>query len=44
MKYTGVPMGMWMIFHKSFRRNLTKGTVDAILEIIKLRERNRAGK
>lgn len=24
MKYTGVPMGMWMIFHKSFRKNLTK--------------------
>ena len=24
MKYAGMPMGMWMIFHKSFQRNLTE--------------------
>lgn len=24
MKYVGMPMGMWMIFNKSFRRNLTE--------------------
>lgn len=24
MKYTGMPMGMWLIFNKSFRKNLTE--------------------
>ena len=24
MKYAGMPMAMWIIFHKSFRRNLTE--------------------
>ena len=24
MKYAGMPRGMWMIFHKSFQRNLTE--------------------
>lgn len=24
MKYVGMPMAMWIIFHKSFRRNLTE--------------------
>ena len=24
MKYAGMPMGMWMIFSKSFRKNLTE--------------------
>ena len=24
MKYAGMPMGMWIIFHRSFRRNLTE--------------------
>lgn len=24
MKYIGMPMGMWMVFHKSFRKNLTE--------------------
>ena len=24
MKYAGMPMGMWMIFHKSFQRHLTE--------------------
>lgn len=23
MKYVGMPMGMWMVFGKSFKRNLT---------------------
>ena len=24
MKYLGMPMGMWMVFGKSFRKNLTE--------------------
>ena len=24
MKYIGMPMGMWIIFNKSFRKNLTE--------------------
>ncbi|MCI6782265.1 MAG: hypothetical protein MR594_01350 [Lachnospiraceae bacterium] len=24
MKYTGMPTGMWLIFNKSFRKNLTE--------------------
>lgn len=24
MKYAGMPMGMWMVFGKSFRKNLTE--------------------
>ena len=24
MKYTGMPMGMWLIFNKSFQKNLTE--------------------
>ena len=24
MKYAGMPMGMWMVFGKSFKRNLTE--------------------
>lgn len=24
MKYAGMPMGMWLIFNKSFRKNLTE--------------------
>ena len=23
MKYAGMPMGMWMLFHRSFTRQLT---------------------
>lgn len=24
MKYAGLPMAMWVVFHKSFQRNLTE--------------------
>ena len=24
MKYVGLPMAMWVVFHKSFQRNLTE--------------------
>lgn len=32
MKYVGMPMGMWVVFGKSFRKNLT--TVLGLTELI----------